>query len=443
MISDMSPSDAVSRFEVFDRRSLARIPQLAGLPSHEREVMRAVAAVFPFRVNRYVLDELIDWSRVPNDPIYQLTFPQRGMLTSRDLARLCAGDDAETASVAREIQAGLNPHPAGQLALNVPTLDGESLPGIQHKYRETVLFFPRHGQTCHSYCSYCFRWPQFVGLESLRFAASESTGLSRYLDAHPEVSDVLFTGGDPMVMSARLLSTYVEPLLARGREHLTSIRFGSKALAYWPHRFVVDRDADDVLRLFERIVASGRSLAFMAHVSHPRELDTPMARRAIARVLATGAVIRCQAPLMRHVNDSAAVWSEAWHTQVRLGLVPYYMFVARDTGPRQYFEVPLVRAHDIYATALSRVSGLARTVRGPSMSATWGKVVVDGPTMVGDRKLIALRYLQARDPAWVGRPFFAERDDSASWLDGLRPASPSDAPWFEATPLGPALELAS
>lgn len=432
------------RFQVFERRSLDRIPQLASLPADERAAMRAVASVFPFRVNRYVVDQLIDWSRVPDDPIFQLTFPQRGMLSPDDLGRfdrlVRSGDDAALQQAARQLQAGLNPHPAGQQALNVPALEGETLDGIQHKYRETVLFFPKQGQTCHTYCSYCFRWPQFVGLESLRFAADEATGLTRYLDAHREVTDVLFTGGDPLVMSARHLASYVEPLLEPGREHLTSIRFGSKALAYWPHRFVTDRDADQVLALFEKVVASGRSLAFMAHVSHPRELETPMAQAAIARILRTGAVIRCQAPLMRYVNDDPAVWAQAWRTEVRLGMVPYYLFVARDTGPRHYFEVPLVRAHDIYARALSQVSGLARTVRGPSMSATAGKVVVDGVADLGGQRVMVLRYLQARDAARVGRPFFAQHDPAAAWLSDLRPWSAADAHLFEPAGYGATVE---
>ena len=55
---------------------------------------------------------------------------------------------------ANRIRMELNPHPAGQTTLNVPTLDGEVLPGLQHKYRETVLFFPAAGQTCHSYCTF-------------------------------------------------------------------------------------------------------------------------------------------------------------------------------------------------------------------------------------------------------------------------------------------------
>ena len=167
----------------------------------------------------------------------------------------------------------MNPHPAGQLTHNVPALDDRPLQGIQHKYRETVLFFPSAGQTCHAYCTYCFRWAQFVGLEDLKFEASEPDDLVKYLKVHPEVTDVLITGGDPMVMRTQVLRRVVEPLLSPDLEHVQNIRIGTKAIAYWPQRFVSDEDADDCLRLFEEVVAAGRHLALMGHYSHPVELE--------------------------------------------------------------------------------------------------------------------------------------------------------------------------
>ena len=292
---------------------------------------------------------------------------------------------------------------------------------MQHKYDETVLFFPSQGQTCHAYCTYCFRWAQFVGVDSLRFASSEIEPLVNYLEAHPEVTDVLFTGGDPLTMSARLLESYVNPLLKARPGGLKTIRFGTKSLAYWPYRFVTDRDADDLMRILERIVRSGFHLAVMAHFSHFRELETPAVGVALQRLRSAGAVIRCQAPLIRHVNDDSQIWARMWETEVRLGAVPYYMFVERDTGPKNYFGVPLVRAHEIYTEAFRRVSGLCRTVRGPSMSATPGKV-------------LALKFVQGRDSRWVNRIFFAAYDEKAEWLDELRPAFGQEKFFFEILP---------
>jgi KamA family protein len=320
------------------------------------------------------------------------------------------------------VQRHLNPHPAGQMEWNVPRWQGRPLAGLQHKYRETVLVFPRQGQTCHAYCTYCFRWPQFVGVDELKFAVREAERLARYLRAHEEVTDVLITGGDPLVMRATVLRRYIEPLLGPGYDHLTTIRIGTKALSFWPHRFLTDPDADDLLRLFEDVRRSGRQLAFMAHVSHPRELEPAITVEALRRIQSAGAVVRCQAPLIRHVNDDARVWAEMWRRQVRLGAVPYYMFVARDTGARHYFEVPLAEAFRIFRGAHSSVSGLARTVRGPSMSATPGKVLVQGVAEVEGEWVFVLSFEQARDPDWVRRPFFARYDPHATWLNQLRPA---------------------
>ncbi|MCB9595827.1 MAG: lysine 2,3-aminomutase [Sandaracinaceae bacterium] len=417
-------------------QDIDRIPQLAQLSPEQRDVLRAVAHVLPFRVSSHVLEALIDWSRVPEDPIYQLTIPQPGMLDARDLDRMVdlvrreAPRDAITAA-AREIQLRMNPHPAGQLRLNVPTLDGERLEGMQHKYRETVLFFPSQGQTCHAYCTYCFRWAQFVALDELKFASRETESLTAYLRAHREVTDVLLTGGDPMVMKTKVLRRYVEPLLEPGLEHVQTIRIGTKAPAYWPYRFVTDPDADDLMRLFEEVVAAGKHLALMAHFSHPTELDPPVAEVAIQRIRATGAVVRCQAPLIRHVNDDADTWARMWERQVRLGAVPYYLFVERDTGPKHYFEVPLARALSIYRGAYQQVSGLGRTARGPSMSATPGKVLVDGVTQVAGEDVFVLRMVEGRDPSWAGEVFFAKYDPQAAWLDQLVPARGATEFFFE------------
>lgn len=415
------------QFRVFNERQLEQIAALERLDGDTRFAMQVVASVLPFRVNQYVIDELIDWDRVPDDPIFQLTFPQRGMLAPdhyERMARLLRGSPSAQAirALAHELRADLNPHPAAQQTLNVPSIDGRAIPGVQHKYAETVLFFPSQGQVCHSYCTFCFRWAQFVGDKTLRFAATEAGELTRYLAAHREVSDVLITGGDPMVMKTSNLATYIDALLQPGLEHIRTVRIGTKALSYWPYRFVTDADADELLRLFERVVDSGRQLAVMAHVNHWRELTPPIAARAVARIRDTGAVLRAQAPLLAHINDRADTWARLWQDEVALGIQPYYMFVERDTGARRYFEVPLATAAQIYRDAIAQISGLARTARGPSMSAGPGKVEIQGRASVQGEDVFVLRFLQGRNPDWVQRPFFARYDARATWLDELRPA---------------------
>jgi len=426
----------MTKFKANTRRDLPRIAEKLRFNRDQLTDMQAVSAVLPFRVNDYVIEHLIDPEDVPNDPIFQLTFPQRGMLEEEDFRRMRdlvakGATETEIKLAADEIRGRLNPHPAGQMQLNVPLLDGEVVGGMQHKYQETVLFFPSQGQTCHAYCSYCFRWAQFVGDADLKFASREANQLVNYVRENPQVSSVLITGGDPMVMKTPVLRRYIEPLLTAKLPNLHSIRIGTKALAYWPYRFTEGEDADDFLRLIGEVKAAGKHFALMAHSSHSRELEPEVARRAVGRVLNAGAVIRCQAPLIRKVNDNANVWAQLWRRQVQLGMVPYYMFVERDTGARAYFEVPLVRAYKVFTEAYSQVAGLCRTVRGPSMSAMPGKVLVDGITQVAGEKVFVLKFLQGRDPKWANRVFFARYDPTATWLSDLQPAFGEKRFFFE------------
>jgi len=212
------------RFRAYSAKHLETLTERAGLSEAERLAVRAVATVLPFRTNSYVIEELIDWAAAPDDPIYRLVFPQPDMLPAEDvhdLSRLiAAGAPREQINArAHEVRMRLNPHPAGQLVLNAPSLDGRPLPGLQHKYPETVLFFPRQGQTCHAYCTYCFRWAQFVDEPDLKMATDDIETLVAYLRQHPEVTSVLITGGDPMIMGESVLSRYIEPLLPVTRAH--------------------------------------------------------------------------------------------------------------------------------------------------------------------------------------------------------------------------------
>jgi L-lysine 2,3-aminomutase len=259
-------------------------------------------------------------------------------------------------------------------------------------------------------------------MDEMKFAMKESEQLVQYLTEHPEISDVLFTGGDPLIMKAKMFESYIDALLEADLPNLKTIRIGTKALAYWPYKFLTDDDADQTLQTFEKVTNKGLHLAIMAHYNHQIELSTNANTVAIKRVRETGAQIRTQSPLLAHINDDSDVWAKMWIQQVQLGCIPYYMFVVRDTGAQHYFGIPLVKAHEIFRNAYKQMSGLGRTVRGPSMSATPGKVQVDGVATINGKKVIVLKFLQGRNPEWVSKPFFAEYDENAIWLDDLKPA---------------------
>jgi KamA family protein len=410
----------------FTSDSLNCISQFRQLPKDLQMGVRAAITVFPFRVSSYVIDELIDWSNVPDDPIFQLTFPQPGMLEERVFKNLLEAihddDQIRIHELVKTTRAEMNPHPDDQLSMNLQRVHGQLSLGIQRQYDSTVLYFPPQGQTCHSYCGYCFRWAQFVDAAVPRMQEPDVTHLLKYLRTNPAVTDVLITGGDPLVMTTRAITHILRAIVNAGPETVQTIRIASKSLAYWPYRFLTDHDADQLLAGFAETIQSGRQLSLMTHFSHPRELQTPAVAAAIKRIQSTGAIIRSQEPIVGKVNDSVECWRNLWQAETRHGVIPYYTFVLRDTGPRNYFRVPLARCEQIMREAGAGLPGLSKTARGPVMSASEGKIAIDAVATVGGKDVFCLRFLQARQAAWERKTFFAEFDPEATWITDLKPA---------------------
>lgn len=434
-VADNQPNE---RYKAISLQSLDKLAEkIPELKEHLYDIKLA-GLVFPFKASPYYVEELVDWKaeNVRDDSFYRLIFPTLDMLETHHREKLVKaheeGDPANLIKVVGEIRADLNPHPAGQKQLNAPK--EADLTGVQHKYSETVLVFPAAAQTCHAYCTYCFRWAQFIGDDELRFAQKEADSLFNYLDQHEEVSDILMTGGDPMIMKTKSLAQYLEPLTDPDYlPHIKNIRIGTRSLSFWPQRFTTDADADELITLMRRVREEGkRHVAIMAHLGHPRELSTDKFKDAVNRIQKEAyATIRSQSPIMRGINDDSDIWAEKWRKEVQMGIIPYYMFMARDTGAQKYFDVPLVRAQRLYSDALRNTSGLIRTARGPSMSCTPGKVEVTGVEEIMGHKAFVLRFLQCRDEGWIGRPFFAKYDEKAVWFDDLEPLPGMELPWDE------------
>lgn len=423
--------------KIYTRKDIDKLSRLANLSAQLIHDMKVVSAVLPFRVNKYVVEELIDWNDVPNDPIFQMTFPQKRMIPEHQYSILSelmdkGAPQIDLKPVIAKFRSELNPHPSDQQELNVPSdIEGDSVDGLQHKYNETVLVFPAQGQTCHSYCSFCFRWAQFIGDRPLRFSCTNPQVALDYLKNQKGVTDVVFTGGDPLIMNTLHLERYLLPLLDAEFDHIQNIRIGTKALTFWPFRITSDPDSQQLLQLFSKLTESGKHLAIMAHFNNSREIENENTIDAIRLLKAAGAEIRSQGPLLANINSDSDSWARLWKNQVKVGVIPYYMFVERNTGASQYFEVPLYKAFEIYRNAISRVSGLARTARGPCMSSGPGKIEIQGITNIGGEDVFVLRFLQARSADWLLKPFFAKFDSTAMWLDDLQPAFGDDRFFFQ------------
>lgn len=395
-----------------------------------RQDLKILSIIFPFKVNKYILEELIDWDNWEDDPIFKLVFPNRNMLSENQWSQLSeayfTGNKELLKNTALKIWKKLNPHAEGQLDLNVPALNEQKLYGLQHQYQETVLAFPSRGQTCHAYCSFCFRWPQFIGQKELKISLNDTTLLLEYLRTKPLVTDILLTGGDPMVMNFKSFKEYMDPVLnSISNTNIQTIRIGTKSLTYHPFKYTTDKEADKFIKYFEEIVSKGLNLSIMAHFNHPRELQPTVVAEAVKRIRTTGAQVRTQAPLLNNINDDSKLWAEMWRKQVNLNMIPYYMFIARDTGAKQYFEVPLKRAWEIFRDAYRQVSGVCKTVRGPVMSSLPGKIQILGVTETEKNGQIVdafvLRFIQARNPNWVNKPFLAKYNPKAYWINDLEP----------------------
>ena len=239
----------------------------------------------------------------------------------------------------------------------------------------------------------------------------------RYVAEHPEVTNVLLTGGDPLIMSTRRLRDIITQL--RAIPHVRIIRIGSKMPAFNPFRILNDLELQDLLRAQSM---PQKRIYLMAHFDHPREL-TPEAVAGIAQFIECGVICVNQCPVIKGVNDDPEVLAELYRRLSWIGCAPYYLFQGRPTMGNEPYEVPLVRGWEVFQGALSRCSGLASRPRF-AMSHESGKVIVVGV----DEQYIYTRYHRAKDRENHGRLMVFRRDDSAFWFDQLEPASGFAAP---------------
>jgi KamA family protein len=331
-----------------------------------------VAQRYAFRVNDYYLD-LIDWND-PDDPIRRLVIPDAAELN--DWGELDPSDEAANTVV----------------------------PGVQHKYRDTALVLSV--PTCASYCRYCFRKRLFM--RQNEETISDLSPAYAYVARHPEITDVLLTGGDPLILPTDRLRPMIRRFAAM--PHVGTIRIGSKLPAFNPQRIADDEDLHD---LIDETVGSGTAVYLMAHFDHPREF-TEEAHHAIWAVQEAGAHVVNQCPLIRGVNDDDLVLTELFETATALGMSQYYVFQGRPTAGNEPYEVPLVEGYEIFDRARRRCSGLSRRMRF-AMSHASGKIEVMGL----DDDHIYLRYHRAKDPALESKILVCRRDDRAFWFDDL------------------------
>jgi len=365
-------------------RHIHDIDQILHLSAAERTSLKKVTDKFVFRTNEYYLN-LIDWDN-PDDPIRRLIIPHPRELNDWGDLDACN----ENSITVRK--------------------------GVQHKYGSTALLLVT--ESCGGFCRYCFRKRLFLSdIDEVSYDISE--GLE-YIKKHPEINNVLLTGGDPMVLNTASIKKILNAL--REIEHVKIIRIGTKMPAFNPYRFINDPELIEVLSEHSH---PDKRIYFMCHFDHPTEL-TDVCREGIQLLQQTGVICVNQNPILRGISDNPNVIASLWNELSYIGIPQYYVFQGRPTEGNESFEIPIVEAYFKIEEAKKKCSGLAKRAKYV-MSHESGKIEIIGV----DYNYIYLKYHRAKSIEDEQRLLVCYRDDHASWLDQLKPVEGYTNEYFE------------
>jgi len=352
-------------------RYITDIDKIEQLSAEERAKLKPITNKFVFRVNDYYLN-LIDWDD-PNDPIRKLVIPNTGELA--EYGRWDASDEDTNYVV----------------------------PGCQHKYGTTALLIV--SEVCGAYCRYCFRKRLFRN--DVKEAMSDVSAGIDYIRRHKEINNVLLTGGDSLILATPKLRGIIERL--REIDHVKVIRLGSKLPVFNPMRIYEDPELLDLIRTYS---SPEKRIYVMAHINHPREI-TEQAKRGFEALHQAGAIVVNQTPVLRGINDDAAVLGELLDKLSWAGVTPYYFFVNRPVAGNRDFVLPLQRVYELVEEAKARTSGLGKRVR-LVMSHTSGKIEI----LAIEGGKAYLKYHQSREGKY-GKLMILDCPPDAEWFDDL------------------------
>jgi L-lysine 2,3-aminomutase len=392
--------------------------------------------VYRFMATRHVLST-IDWRNFEADSVFQLVFPQPGMIRPDVAAAyLSASSEEARQEIVKRYIRETNPHD-GKQKLNKPVLRNRSgcaeiVPGSQHKYPQCQLIFDAQTQDCFAFCNYCFRHAQVRGDEDM-FVQKDIGQIHEYLMQHPEVTDLLITGGDAGYLTADRFERYIEPILHEPKLlHIKTIRLGTRVLTYDPER-ILSKEYGRMLQLFRRLNDHGVQLVFMSHFSTPQEVLNPATIGAIRRLRAHGATVKSQSPVMNHIslftNDrgevdverSAQNWIDLGNLLAMLSVGFHSMYCARPTGEHHYFTAPLADINRVFSRVYRSLASINRPSRYITMTSSAGKISLLGTTEVRGEKLFVLKFNEGRNMEWLDRVYLAKFDPRQNTIEKLEP----------------------
>ena len=351
-------------------KHFTKVEQLEQLNEQEKAALKKVTDKFAFRVNDYYLS-LINFND-PKDPIRRIVIPST-----------------------EELEEWGKLDPSNEKAYTI-------FPGLEHKYHSVAVFLVTY--KCDSLCRYCFRKRLFI--ESEREYLQDWDAAYQYVRQHPEVTNVLLTGGDALMLP----TSQLEEILVTLREikHVRIIRLGTRIPSYNPYRII---DEPSLLKVIEKYSTKRKRIYVMTHFVHPREL-TDVAVEAVALLQKARAKLANQTPLIRGVNDDPKVLAELLAKLSFIGAVPYYIFQCRPALGNRAYTVPIEEGYEIVEQAKSRVSGLAKRARF-TMSHSSGKIEIVGKT----KDYVYFKYHRAFRDEDSGRFMVFKSNPNACWFD--------------------------
>jgi len=351
-------------------RYLSKVEQIEGLPQSQKAEVARVAETYRFRSNDYYLS-LIDWDD-PDDPIRRIIIPHQ-----------C------------ELEEWGSLDPSDEKSITV-------MPGVEHKYSSTAVFLVTN--VCGGICRYCFRKRVFI--DSKDEILTDISAAAEYVRQHSEITNILMTGGDALMLSTPRLEKIIDAVLPI--DHVKIIRLGTKMPAFNPYRVV---DDPKLPKLIEKCLDNGKQVYIMTHFNHVREI-TDVAVEAVKILHHAGAVLCNQTPIIRGVNDSPEVLIDLFRKLSFIGVPPYYVFQCRPSSGNRSYAVPVEECYEVFEQAKTKVSGLAKRARF-TMSHRSGKVEIVGMT----GKHIYIKYHRSKNDSDSGSFHVFKRNPNAYWLD--------------------------
>lgn len=349
-------------------KDLEEIP----LSVEERERLLRVSEKFPFFCTSHYL-RLINFND-PSDPLRRVVVPDEG-----------------------ELEPWGRVDPSNEANYTV-------MEGVQHKYDSTVLVLASN--KCAGLCRYCFRKRLFLTDEEREERLRDVKALVEYLRSHPEVTNVILSGGDALMLSTSRLRELISEVAKV--PHVRFIRLGTRILSYWPERILNDPELLEVLKKYS---LPERRIYVVTHFDHPREI-TPEAVQACHLLFKAGVQILNQCPMISGVNDDPGVLAELFRQLASMGVSPYYVFQCRPTVGNKPYAVPIERGYQIFETARGRVSGVAKRARFV-MSHAMGKIEIAAMT----REHVIFKFHRAARNQDTGKVLVYRRNPQAYWLD--------------------------